>query len=600
MVKIINFNKVIIPKVGLRLPEGPYEGNLENRSDLKYIRQNLIILNIFSELRINSSESFNIGLDLREIGIIIELIKCHYEGRQSTMSSLASASGLAYGTAHRAIEKLLKEGQIIQRERTSTGRSFSLHPSLDLLKRWHDLSNYTHRLIEISLSSDVDYNKALRKLPKQKNTFKLVSPPTVLKEKLKLNHGLRVLVHADPTFMAMNGLKRQFEMIMGVDIHSKALSIDRLRKEIVENGKRQISDYDIIACDLPWFGEMVKRKRLLPLNSYIKLSDMDLSDFIPDAIASTIQNNQNFGIPVLSTAELLVYRTDLFDDAQLQPPTTFQETINAAKALSKPQIGQYGIAWNGGRGTALGHTFMVIMAAHGQPIINLDPESDGFNAKHVIGEHHRPMFLSQAARDCAEYLKELKDYSPPDILSTTWYDRAQNFSTGKVAMVYCHTLLANLFELDPTSPAYGNAGYLPQPTQPGGRSISPLGGYALAIPSNISTERASEAWKAIEMLTSASSAKLFIANGSLASPRFSINQDPEIKSLSPIIGVVDRLAKTGVLKMWPRPPVPGISSIISIAGEEIHNYLSNTKKLDQALLDAQNRSDQVMKEHGHY
>ena len=37
--------------------------------------------------------------------------------------------------------------------------------------------------------------------------------------------GLRVLVHADPTFMAMLNLKRQFEMILGTGIESRALAL---------------------------------------------------------------------------------------------------------------------------------------------------------------------------------------------------------------------------------------------------------------------------------------------------------------------------------------------------------------------------------------
>jgi multiple sugar transport system substrate-binding protein len=52
--------------------------------------------------------------------------------------------------------------------------------------------------------------------------------------------------------------------------------------------------------------------------------------------------------------------------------------------------------------------------------------------------------------------------------------------------------------------------------------------------------------------------------------------------------------------MWPRPPVPEISGIIAIAGEEIHDLLSGRKSLRDALLTAQNRADSMMRAAGHY
>jgi multiple sugar transport system substrate-binding protein len=49
---------------------------------------------------------------------------------------------------------------------------------------------------------------------------------------------------------------------------------------------------------------------------------------------------------------------------------------------------------------------------------------------------------------------ELLDYSPPDILSMSWYERVRPYAAGKVAMAYGYTLLAPYFELDePASPA---------------------------------------------------------------------------------------------------------------------------------------------------
>ena len=52
--------------------------------------------------------------------------------------------------------------------------------------------------------------------------------------------------------------------------------------------------------------------------------------------------------------------------------------------------------------------------------------------------------------------------------------------------------------------------------------------------------------------------------------------------------------------MWPRPPVPGISAVIQVAGEEIHDMLLGLKTPRRALTDAQNRADALMQERGVY
>jgi len=53
------------------------------------------------------------------------------------------------------------------------------------------------------------------------------------------------------------------------------------------------------------------------------------------------------------------------------------------------------------------------------------------------------------------------------------------------------------------------------------------------------------------------------------------------------------MSKNGILRMWPRPPMPGISSIISIAGEEMHDVLSGKTDVSSALGAVQNKSDQL-------
>ena len=559
-------------------------------------------LDFIEQLEDETEAALDIRTGNREVRLLACLVRNHLNGRMTTSSSLAAASGMSYGTALRAIADCQARDLIVKRPRTPTGKSFSLHPSPMLLNRWQEFARRTRSLFAANFDAGNSPLTASGYFFGASYSERSVLPlQAALDSKLYLSGDLRVLVHADPTFMAMHALKKHFQNIFGTGIQNRALSIDRLRQEIVENGRLKVSRYDVVACDLPWFGELASSGALQPLDTLMNETGFDRSDFHPAAVASTRHRGVHYGVPVQTTPELLVYRTDLFSEAGIAEPAKTEAVLAAARRLHAPISGRYGIAWNAARGTPLGHSFLMIMgSSFGQPVINLRRTSDGFDAENPHGEDMRPMFLSDAARQTAEYLMELLDYSPPAILSMSWYERAVAYASGAVAIAYCYTLLAPLFELDSSSSAYGNTGYLPHPVGPKAQPIAPVGGYALAMPSNLSPDRVAAAWTAIRALTSPGAAKLYIANGSVVSPRFSVSSDPEVRAVSPIIPAVDAMARRGCLQMWPRPPVPEISEIIAIVGEEMHDMLRRRKSIDDALAGAQNRTDRLMRDHGHY
>lgn len=580
----------VLPRAGATRPEGPYEINDGQPSTQPPVRDEQVrFVDFIARLHDEAEHLLDLSSGQREMRMLLHLIASHFDGHLVTGSSLAAASGLSYGTALRTIEDLTARGLIVRRARTASGRSQSLHPSTRLLTQWRQFAYRGEALMRGIIGKE-----AQRKRPRPEPS-EVLPPPAVLETKLRLGRGLRVLVHADPTFMAMLNLKRQFEMIMGTGIESRAHSIDRLRAELIANSQRAVSLYDIVAVDLPWFGEMADEGRLLPLDDLVTASDFDQSDIYPDALASSSWQGVQYGVPIMVSGELLVYRTDLLASAGLEPPATIEQTLDVARALHDPARGLAGISWNGGRGTPLGHTFMMIMSAFGQPVIDLRATADGYDAEHVAFENMQPMFLSVGARQTAEYLLELHAFSPPEILQMTWYDRARTYAQGRAAMAYSHSILAPLYETDKASPAHRTTGYAPHPVGAGGRPIVPMGGYSLAIPSNIAANRIDEAWRALQVLTSASAAKLYLTNGSLASPRARASRDPEVAALSPLIPAVDDMAQRGYLRMWPRPPVPGIADLITIAGEEVHDLLNGSKDIQGALSRAQTRAEALLR-----
>ncbi|MBY4891959.1 extracellular solute-binding protein [Rhodobacteraceae bacterium N5(2021)] len=533
--------------------------------------------------------------------MILHLLRGHIEGRLVSASSMVSAAGVPYATAVRKLADIQANGLVEQRPRTKTGKSFSLHPSALLLTQFQQLADRIDRIASTTLGESPqtrakqDYFFGGSYVPGQST----IPPLAVRQRPLKLAGGLRILVHVDPTFMVMDNLKRQFDQIVGTNIHQRAFSIDRLREEALRNADRKKSSYDLIAVDLPWIGEFIDKGVIRPLPEVMDIDRLDPNDFHTAGWRAAHWGGVPCGVPSQTTPELMFFRKDWFAQAGLNPPATIEDVITAARHFHDPQNGNYGIAWNAARGTALGHTFMMTCAAFGQPIIDLPPRAGGFDTDILARGGFRPMFDTPQARAAAEYLLELLQYSPPDILSMSWYERVRPYAAGKVAMAYGYTLLAPYFELDETCSAHGNTGYLPHPHGRDGGAIAPVGGYAFCIPSNLAEERVPEAVEALVTFTSPGAQKLYVQNGSRTSPRYSVAADPEVRRLSPIFDAVDQMSWRDELQFWPRPPIPQISDIVQICGHELHDMLRGIATPADALARVQARTEDLMRHTKH-
>jgi len=529
------------------------------------------------------------------LNMVAALLQAHLSGKIITATMLISASGVPYATARRKLQHLQECGFIEQRARTRSGRSFSLHPTERLMNNWLQLSDRILRLCAETGGTGAkdarDYYFGASYVPASQS----IAPPQVLPEPLQLGGGLRILVHGDPTFMVMENLKRQFEQIIGTNISQRAFSIDRLRAEALRNAERRTSKYDIIAVDLPWIGEFAEKGVLMPLDACLDTDRLDTPDFHTAGWMAAHWGGRPYGVPSQTTPELLFYRKDLFAEAGLEPPDTTDKLIAAARYFHAPQQGRYGIAWNAARGTALGHQFLMTCADFGQPIVNLDAIAGGFAADTAHRRDIVPTIDTPLALDACEFLLSLLEFSPPDILSMSWYERVRPYAAGKIAMAYGYTLLAPYFERDPSSPANGNTGYLPHPAGPAGQPVATVGGYAMGIPANIAPERRAAAAEALIAFTSPEAQKLYILNGSRTAPRYSVGADPEVRRISPIFEAVDAMSLRDELQYWPRPPIPQIAEIIEICGQELHDMLRGVLTPRNALRRAQSRAEDALK-----
>lgn len=533
--------------------------------------------------------------------IISYAMRRHLEGKLLTVTSAAMAADVPYGTAMRRITDLIDEGLLHKRPKSKSGKSFSVHPTRKLIEEFETFAMQLKAMVGNTFGFGTEeggtgdfyfggYYMASRILPY----------PNAMRSGVGYDRTFRILSPVDPTFKTLSEFSSNLDELCGTHIEIVNLPLDELYQEIMSNAQRKQSRYDLMAVDLPWIGQLAENGIIEPLDSLIKEERYNPSDFHNAAYRASAWRGTQYGLPIQPTAELLFCRSDLFAEAGLPLPRTTEEVLFAARMLHRSEFNLSGIVMNFGRGTPVAHTFIQTMADFGQPVLDLKPLGNEFDVSDIEGRNFRPKLTSEAARNAAEYLIELSAFAHKDSMVCHWDRRIRLFTEGQAAMTYGWSVRAAMFELEPATAAHGKVRYMPHPHGPGARTVSPIGGFSLAIPSDLRAERRKASWKVMEYLTRPELLKWYVLNGNLTSPRFSTSADPEVQAASTLIGEVDGMERRGELQSWPRPPVPEFNEILAILGDEIHAMLQRSQSIETALNTAQNRIDRVMRDNGRY
>lgn len=87
----------------------------------------------------------------------------------------------------------------------------------------------------------------------------------------------------------------------------------------------------------------IEQGLLEPLDGYLSAAGIDRTSFVPTASLGQ-KDGHVYAIPVVVNARALFYNEKLFRDAGVQPPKDADTFLQAAKALRRPQVQQFGFA----------------------------------------------------------------------------------------------------------------------------------------------------------------------------------------------------------------------------------------------------------------
>jgi multiple sugar transport system substrate-binding protein len=520
--------------------------------------------------------------------IVLELVDAHLRSSPIDKSGLISLANVPYSTGNRMIIKMIKDELIRQVPRGHGLKTHFLEPNDVLLTGF--MVYATH------VKEHMAKTFGLRKGTEASEYYfggsyfaaQIISPIRGDDIASKGLSDIKFLLNDDNYFASMRNMWADFRTDFG---RKSSFDLQRL-PDLYANARKTFAElapsHDVVSINMPWLGEFAERGDLAPLDELVVDAAINPLDFHPSVWGTGNWKGTQYGIPLYCTIEILAARRDLFEEGGLTFPKTFDETINAARQLHRPSQDFYGIAWNGQRGMPIANSFMFFLAACRKTVIDMPlwgHESWSFDPIKKL----KLQIDTDDSLEVIEYMKQLVEFSPPDIDSIDWERRIHYFMSGRTALAYCWTMRAARFEHELGTRVARRVAYLPPPSRRMRQTAAPIGGFLLTIPSNVKPERQKQIINAIAWMVSPEAMKAHVKNGFPVAPRFSVCADPEALASSPIVSMVDRMARKNELVTWARPAVPEFNLIERTLGEEIHEAVFRGKPPRQALEDAENR-----------
>jgi multiple sugar transport system substrate-binding protein len=276
-----------------------------------------------------------------------------------------------------------------------------------------------------------------------------------------------------------------------------------------------------------------------------------------------------------SGSVLLFYRSDLLEEAGLEPPATWDEYLSHAEALTTDDVS----------GSAMVGANDVSNFTMGGELTSGD-KNDGTL---------RTNLDSPEAVAALQNMIDLLPYSPAAVSAYGFTEALDAFSAGRVAMWPAWATIAGALYGEDSRVADQVA--VAQVPSDDGEPRAIRGGWGLGIPANLPQERKDAAWHILTYITSQEHERHQVLNYQTDPNRLSTAQDPEIVEALPYIPeAVAAIESAQILEI---ANIPETFEIVGAVAREINLALTGTQDAETAMANSQAAALEILQRAGH-
>ena len=415
---------------------------------------------------------------------------------------------------------------------------------------------------------------------------------------------------ADAVDNWLAGLKSKFsgtELVFAMTSHPGTDGIQALSTEFTEKtgikisfdimGEGQLIDKTLLECqseDLKWdvimiaaetSPQMLHDNCTVPLNDYLKDQTLapsepfGMDDYVPAYLSLFKMGDQIVALPFAGETVFLTYRKDLYEEAGLSVPKTWDEFLDNAKKLKTDDVAA--VVMRIGRGWEFTYMWSIFIYPFGGDMVDLDA--------------NKAQIDNAGNAASLEYLRKLLPYGPVGFENYHWDTSMTAIMEGKAAMSVEASALAGEYENPEKSRTAGKLGYAPLPSGPAG-AFSGVWGWGLGVKKTSKNQEAAIA--AIAYFTSKAKHQEYVDNGGPVS-RTHVLANPANQAKHPYYqATLDTLEQAAALYAKGKSAVPKtakwfqISDVMGVYGSEafvgertIGDALSEMNAQVQKILD---------------
>ncbi|PRY92016.1 sorbitol-binding protein /mannitol-binding protein [Hasllibacter halocynthiae] len=395
----------------------------------------------------------------------------------------------------------------------------------------------------------------------------------------------------------MQGYTDRFTEETGIDVEWVTLEENVLRQRVttdITTGGGQFDVMTIGMYEAPIWGA---QGRLVPLDDLSEEYDVD--DILQPMRAGLSADGTLYAAPFYGESSMIMYRTDLFDEAGIEMPEepSWEFVADAARRLTDRGAEVNGICLRG-------------KAGWGENMALLTTIANSFGARWVDEEWNSQAGSPEWLEAATFYNDLLADAGPPGAAGNGFNENLALFQQGRCAMWIDATVAAS-FVTDPESSEVADSvGFALAPDAGNGIRANWLWAWALAIPAGTDAEDAAKRF--VEWATSRDYIEMVAeAEGWANVPpgaRASLYETPEyrqipfaemtlrsIEAADPDSPTVDPVPYTGVQFM----AIPEWQGIGTSAGQEFAAMLAGQQTPEEALAKVDAMLDEEMEAAGY-
>ena len=295
--------------------------------------------------------------------------------------------------------------------------------------------------------------------------------------------------------------------------------------------------------------QFIQNGYLAEVSDLLADEEFDSADFISAALGGYAQNGANdgkyYGVPLVTERQVLFYRKDLLEKANLEVPTNLDELMAAAEALDGIEDGVVGFTGRG-KGNPAVTQFSTYLYSFGGDFIDFETNKATINTPEAVAAFEY-------------YGKLLREYGPASATNMHWNECAALYSTGGAALCTDADAIWQSF-CGPETEVYENAGFAVSPTNATWNICS----WGLGISANSPNKEAAEAfvkWAAgVEI-------NKYIQTAGISTARNSAWEDPECTANYPeeLLAAIQKGNEIAT-KAYDRPMTTSVAQARDIIG----------------------------------